>query len=416
MYIATCAFDKTISIFDFFSGELVTQVSGHSELVTGVKFSPDGRYLVSIGGDGCILMWRVAEFLVKAMQDRLIELMSSAQRRNHKATAAVRKSYAGAGGGGDVPPPPLPAPSFGPDGLTLPPQQQLMPPLPPPHGGDMAVAAAAVVSVSAVAVTSSSSSSSSSVVALAASIESTSSNKTAASGVSAQHKNQWAARLDQQQGYELFGKKIIPNAAANRNKFTLELTATTRGGVLGALGGGAGTEGEGEGEAEGEGHPTTSGPSDGNLDGSTRLVDALEAGDDVMISALSDTGGDDDDDDDDDDGAHLFKPSLAPDSATTPGHSSTVKSTGSAATDEYDSDFEDPTNDSAAAGMLSPTSAGDAEAEPDLAKTQHNIEGLAKSAKDLEGWLENMVRSLLLAVGEGSSMHCQFLLFSIHMV
>lgn len=92
MYIATCAFDRTISIFDFFSGELVAQVSGHSELITGLKFSPDGRLLVSIGGDGCIMVWRVADSLVKAMQDRLVELLTSAQRRNIKAVAAVEKS------------------------------------------------------------------------------------------------------------------------------------------------------------------------------------------------------------------------------------------------------------------------------------------------------------------------------------
>jgi len=92
MYIATCAFDRTISIFDFFSGELVTQVSGHSELITGLKFSPDGRLLVSIGGDGCIMVWRIADSLVKAMQDRLVELLTSAQRRNVKAVAAVEKS------------------------------------------------------------------------------------------------------------------------------------------------------------------------------------------------------------------------------------------------------------------------------------------------------------------------------------
>ena len=92
MYIATCAFDRTISIFDFFSGELVAQVSGHSELITGLKFSPDGRLLVSIGGDGCIMVWRVADSLVKAMQDRLVELLTSAQRRNLKAVAAVEKS------------------------------------------------------------------------------------------------------------------------------------------------------------------------------------------------------------------------------------------------------------------------------------------------------------------------------------
>ena len=68
MYIAACAFDKMISVFDFFSGDLIAQVQGHSELVTGVRFSPDGRYLLSIGGDGCIMMWKLADVLLKNMQ------------------------------------------------------------------------------------------------------------------------------------------------------------------------------------------------------------------------------------------------------------------------------------------------------------------------------------------------------------
>ena len=74
MYIATCAFDKTLSLFDFFSGDLLARVSGHSELITAVRFSPDGRYLLSVGGDGCIMRWSLAESLVQGIQDRIMEL------------------------------------------------------------------------------------------------------------------------------------------------------------------------------------------------------------------------------------------------------------------------------------------------------------------------------------------------------
>lgn len=38
------------------------------------------------------MVWRVADSLVKAMQDRLVELLTSAQRKNMKAVAAVEKS------------------------------------------------------------------------------------------------------------------------------------------------------------------------------------------------------------------------------------------------------------------------------------------------------------------------------------
>eukprot|EP01038_Epipyxis_sp_PR26KG_P005454 gene5454-7548_t len=87
MYVATCAFDKNITLLDFFSGETVAQVSGHSELITGIKFSPDGQYLITTGGDGCIMMWKLGNTLVKTMQDRIMELYVNAQKRNEKATS-----------------------------------------------------------------------------------------------------------------------------------------------------------------------------------------------------------------------------------------------------------------------------------------------------------------------------------------
>lgn len=77
MYIATCAFDRTLSLFDFFSGDLLARVSGHSELITAVRFSPDGRYLLSVGGDGCIMRWSLAESLVQGIQDRILELATN---------------------------------------------------------------------------------------------------------------------------------------------------------------------------------------------------------------------------------------------------------------------------------------------------------------------------------------------------
>jgi mitogen-activated protein kinase binding protein 1 len=52
IYAATCSFDKWIRLFDFYSGRCLARVSGHSELVTGVRFTQDGRRLISIGGDG----------------------------------------------------------------------------------------------------------------------------------------------------------------------------------------------------------------------------------------------------------------------------------------------------------------------------------------------------------------------------
>lgn len=43
--------EQWIRLFDFYSGKCLAKVSGHSELATGVRFTPDGRRLVSTGGD-----------------------------------------------------------------------------------------------------------------------------------------------------------------------------------------------------------------------------------------------------------------------------------------------------------------------------------------------------------------------------
>ena len=92
MFVAASAFDKTINIFDFFSGELLSQVTGHSEVVTGVRFSLDGRHLVSIGGDGCIMVWRLHESLVAAMQDRLVELYGEAVQKQYSVLRRSQNS------------------------------------------------------------------------------------------------------------------------------------------------------------------------------------------------------------------------------------------------------------------------------------------------------------------------------------
>lgn len=89
MFVACSAFDKSINLFDFFSGELLYQVMAHSELVTNVKFSMDGKQLISVGGDGCIFVWKVSDVLVIAMQERLVELYNEALQ---KQVDIMRKS------------------------------------------------------------------------------------------------------------------------------------------------------------------------------------------------------------------------------------------------------------------------------------------------------------------------------------
>ncbi|XP_003380547.1 WD domain, G-beta repeat-containing domain protein [Trichinella spiralis] len=71
-FVATCCSDKTICIFDTLNGgECVAAVHGHSELITGVKFTGDCRRLISVSGDSCIFVWNLHPSLTKKILARL---------------------------------------------------------------------------------------------------------------------------------------------------------------------------------------------------------------------------------------------------------------------------------------------------------------------------------------------------------
>ncbi|XP_057715506.1 mitogen-activated protein kinase-binding protein 1 isoform X1 [Corythoichthys intestinalis] len=74
LYVATSCSDKSINIFDFYSGDCVASVFGHSEVVTGLKFSSDCTRLISGSGDSCIFVWRLSPELTLRMRQRLSDL------------------------------------------------------------------------------------------------------------------------------------------------------------------------------------------------------------------------------------------------------------------------------------------------------------------------------------------------------
>ena len=158
----------------------------------------------------------------------------------------------------------------------------------------------------------------------------------------------------------------------SRNKFTLELTsppvidciitpthATAYAG--GTTSGASATKSSGNDDASNNNDNVSA----------NRLAIALEATDDVILCGLSDNEGIDDDDDDDDDGdKQLFKSILA---------------------DELLQSHEDDDFDNNSSSALDEVSNA---VDPDLDMTQSSLEGLEKSAYDLEHWLEDMVSEL----------------------
>ncbi|NWZ76429.1 MABP1 protein, partial [Poecile atricapillus] len=94
LYIATSCSDKNLSIFDFYSGECVATMYGHSEIVTGMKFSNDCKHLISVSGDSCIFIWRLSSEMTINMRQRLSDMKQRGKQVEksppHKAAGLMR--------------------------------------------------------------------------------------------------------------------------------------------------------------------------------------------------------------------------------------------------------------------------------------------------------------------------------------
>ncbi|NXB25500.1 MABP1 protein, partial [Rhagologus leucostigma] len=94
LYIATSCSDKNLSIFDFYSGECVATMYGHSEIVTGMKFSNDCKHLISVSGDSCIFIWRLSSEMTINMRQRLSDMKQRGKQAEksppHKAAGLTR--------------------------------------------------------------------------------------------------------------------------------------------------------------------------------------------------------------------------------------------------------------------------------------------------------------------------------------
>ncbi|NXW12493.1 MABP1 protein, partial [Circaetus pectoralis] len=94
LYIATSCSDKNLSIFDFCSGECVATMYGHSEIVTGMKFSNDCKHLISVSGDSCIFIWRLSSEMTINMRQRLSDMKQRGKQAEksppHKTAGLMR--------------------------------------------------------------------------------------------------------------------------------------------------------------------------------------------------------------------------------------------------------------------------------------------------------------------------------------
>ncbi|XP_036348421.2 WD repeat-containing protein 62 [Ochotona princeps] len=83
-FLATSCSDKSISLIDFYSGECVAKMFGHSEIVTGMKFTYDCRHLITVSGDSCVFIWHLGPEITNCMKQHLLEIDHQEQQQHTK--------------------------------------------------------------------------------------------------------------------------------------------------------------------------------------------------------------------------------------------------------------------------------------------------------------------------------------------
>ncbi|XP_069193391.1 mitogen-activated protein kinase-binding protein 1 isoform X4 [Procambarus clarkii] len=84
IYAATSCTDKNMCIYDYYSGECMATMFGHSELVTGLRFTSDGKHLITVSGDGCIFLWKMPHDMTQTMTARLAQQAERATKEKRK--------------------------------------------------------------------------------------------------------------------------------------------------------------------------------------------------------------------------------------------------------------------------------------------------------------------------------------------
>ncbi|XP_038623603.1 WD repeat-containing protein 62 [Tachyglossus aculeatus] len=85
-FLATSCSDKSISVIDFYSGDCIAKMFGHSEIITGMKFTYDCRHLITVSGDSCVFIWHLGPELTSCMKQHLLEMDPGEQRQATEVT------------------------------------------------------------------------------------------------------------------------------------------------------------------------------------------------------------------------------------------------------------------------------------------------------------------------------------------
>ena len=78
IYADTLCTDKTVAIYDYYTGECMATMFGHSELVTGIRFTEDCKHLISVSGESQLgVVWSHKSQIQSALVTNTIPLVTN---------------------------------------------------------------------------------------------------------------------------------------------------------------------------------------------------------------------------------------------------------------------------------------------------------------------------------------------------
>ena len=92
LLLATASQDRVLRLYNFATGELLSSMAGHSEIITAVKFSFDGSQIYTASGDGCIFVWAVSSELATAMKSRRKALSGPPRPKSESSSPSSMKT------------------------------------------------------------------------------------------------------------------------------------------------------------------------------------------------------------------------------------------------------------------------------------------------------------------------------------
>jgi len=60
-YVATGGTAGVVRLWDLYAFKVISEVTGHSNAINSLKFTPDDKQIISGGSDGSIFIWCVFE-------------------------------------------------------------------------------------------------------------------------------------------------------------------------------------------------------------------------------------------------------------------------------------------------------------------------------------------------------------------